>query len=403
MPRGCMGKGWSQFDERGLNEILYAPSAYSAERKRQEQYVRELFDLKIVRKNETGKKKTGRCKKAVAALLAVLALFAVALCLMFRAPGLALRGTAGTAEELAAGKTAQSVQTQDEAFLVNGRKSWCYTVFAVGRDASGVNTDTILVGFYDKKEKVFNLVSIPRDTLVNVGWDVKKINSVYSQEGMDGLADVLAGLFGYHMDQWAAVKIDAFETLIDEVGGVWFDVPVDMNYDDPSQGLSIHCTAGYQHLSGHDAMCVFRFRQNSDGTGYLRGDLDRINTQHALLSALVDRALSPKTLLDLGSIAKTITKNVDTSLTASNILWYGGQLLSMDKQNVRFYTMPVCDVTLGSLSYVYPDVDAWVQMLNDSFNPFTEPIEKDDLSILYQNAEGTLCMTDGSTPYKNFY
>jgi len=398
-----MGKGWSRFDERGLNEILYAPSAYSAQRKRKEQYVYELLSSTAHRDSDTGKKKTRRHRILVAALIAVVAFSAVTLYFLTRAPGSALQGAGGTAEELAAGKTAQPAQTQTADETATGRKDWCYTILAVGRDASGVNTDTILVGFYDKKEKILNIVSIPRDTLVNVRWNVKKINSVYSQEGVDGLVDELSGLFGYRLDQSAVVNMGAFETLIDEVGGVWLDVPVDMDYDDPSQGLSIHYTAGYQHLTGYDAMCVFRFRQNSDGTGYLRGDLDRIDTQHALLSALASQVISPETLFNLKDITATISKNVDTTLTTSNILWYGGQLLSMDKQNIRFYTMPVCDVTLGNLSYVYPDVDAWVQMLNDSFNPFTEPITKEDLSILYQNDAGTLCMTDGSTPYKNFY
>lgn len=398
-----MGKGWNRFDERGLNEILYAPSAYSAERKRKEQYVYELLSSKSIPGPDTGKKKTHRHRTVVAVLLVVAMIATAALYFLIHAPGFVSQSAAGTAEELAAGKTTQPVQTQITDETVTGRKDWCYTVLAVGRDASGVNTDAILVGYYDKKEKILNIVSIPRDTLVNVRWNVKKINSVYSQEGADGLMDELSGLFGYRLDQSAIVSMGAFETLIDELGGVWFNVPVDMDYDDPSQGLSIHYTAGYQLLTGHDAMCIFRFRQNSDGTGYLRGDLDRIDTQQALLSALVGQALSPETLFNLKDITATITRNVDTTLTTSNILWYGGQLLSMDKQNIRFYTMPVCDATLGNLSYVYPDVDAWVQMLNDSFNPFTEPITQKDLSILYQNDDGTLCMTDGSTPYKNFY
>lgn len=382
-----MVNGWSRFDECGLGEILYAPSTYSEDRNRQEQYVYGLLGPTIHPVLKSGTKKTGL--RFLAMPVAVALFIAAVWLLLARAP--------------AGGADLSGESVPQEESLASDRREGCTSILVVGRDASGVNTDTILLAFFDRQAHVLNVVSIPRDTLVNVSWSTKKINSVAGRVGVDGLLDTIEGLFGYRPDDWVIVDMNVFEDVINELGGVYFDVPVDMDYDDPSQELSIHYRAGEQLLSGYDALCVFRFRQNNDGTGYLRGDLERIEVQHTLLSAVTDELFSAKSLTNLGGIVSIVTEKTDTSLTMKDILWYGVQLLGAGRQSVRFYTMPVQDVSAGSLSYVYPDVDAWVQMLNDSFNPYVGHIDAGSLQILYPGQDGTICMTNGSEPYTNYY
>ncbi|MBQ2296880.1 MAG: hypothetical protein II255_00280, partial [Ruminiclostridium sp.] len=81
------------------------------------------------------------------------------------------------------------------ALLEAGRREDVYTFLLVGRDdAGGGNTDTIMVGCYDVPNGTLDVLSIYRDTLVDVPWEIKKINSVYNNTGMEGLLEEVRDL-----------------------------------------------------------------------------------------------------------------------------------------------------------------------------------------------------------------
>ena len=147
-------------------------------------------------------------------------------------------------------------QTQEEIYIDYGdgvrpkadgeRKSKdFYTVLILGRDTGGGgNTDTMLLASYDVTNQKATVMSIPRDTMVNVGWDVKKINSVYNWNGGGdkGIAAVykeVAQLVGFEPDYRVVVEWDAVGKIVDAMGGVYFDVPYNMDYHDPYQDLVI--------------------------------------------------------------------------------------------------------------------------------------------------------------------
>ena len=142
-----------------------------------------------------------------------------------------------------------------------------YTVLILGRDTGGGgNTDTMLLASYDVTNQKATVMSIPRDTMVNVPWDIKKINSVYSyygggDRGIQYLYKEISQLVGFEPDFQVVVEWEAVGQIVDAMGGVWFDVPRNMDYDDPFQDLSIHLDKGYQLLNGEQAMGVVRFRE----------------------------------------------------------------------------------------------------------------------------------------------
>ena len=85
-----------------------------------------------------------------------------------------------------------------------------YTFLLVGRDdGGGGNTDTIMVGCYDVKNATLDVLSIYRDTLVDVPWEIKKINSVYNNQGMEGVQQQVKNLIGYVPDYYFVVELDA--------------------------------------------------------------------------------------------------------------------------------------------------------------------------------------------------
>jgi len=281
--------------------------------------------------------------------------------------------------------------TVDKTGKVDGR----YTFLVAGEDDEYGGTDVIMVGMLDTNEGELNIISIPRDTMVNVPWDVKKANSYknmyeYLEEDYDTYIDAMIGgvenLIGYKVDSYITVDLNAFITLVDAVGGVDFDVPQNMSYSDPTQDLYIDLKAGYQHLDGDKAMQLIRFRD------YLRGDLDRINVQHDFLSALVGEILSLKSLGAIDDYIQIFNENVDTDLTLSNLLWYAKQIMNLDSPSVHFYTAENTEYDHNG-SYVTLNVDEWLEQINTYINPYKEDITVDDLDIITQNDNGVIYLT----------
>ena len=98
--------------------------------------------------------------------------------------------------------------------------------------------DTMLLASYDVTNQKATVMSIPRDTMVNVSWDIKRINSVYNyygggDRGIQYLYKEIAQLVGFEPDYQVVVEWDAGGQSVDAMGVVWFDVPRNMNYDDP--------------------------------------------------------------------------------------------------------------------------------------------------------------------------
>ena len=302
------------------------------------------------------------------------------------------------------------------------RKEDFYTFLVVGRDTyGGGNTDTIMLASYDIPNQKLSVMSIPRDTLVNVSWDIKKINSVYNMygggdEGMDALKDEVSQLVGFIPDYTFVVEWEAVGKLVDAIGGVYFDVPRRMYYNDLSQNFRIDLQEGYQLIDGDKAMQLLRWRHNSDdngnilNSGYANGDLGRIGTQQAFLQAAIEQCLQKITEVDtITGIAQIFFENVTTELSVGNLAWFAQQAIfgnsageKLDMANVNFVTMPwvsadgVWSRTYNNHpSYVAPDVDELVNVVNEYFNPYVDDLRQDELDIMYVNDDGTLGCTSG--------
>ena len=291
----------------------------------------------------------------------------------------------------------------DEPLLSAGRREGVYTFVVCGRDTGGGgNTDTMLLVTFDTKNGSIDAMSLPRDTMVNVPWRVKKLNSVYNRLGVDGLREQIGKLTGVTPDFYVMVEWEAVGELVDAIGGVTFDVPYTMDYDDPVQDLHIHQEAGVRKLNGDDAMQVIRWRKNNKNSpyGYHNGigDAGRIELQQSFLMAVAKECLQLKNLVNLNRFAAIFQENVETDLTLGNLLWFGQQALYLDaEKDVSFHTLPAnMNGSYGGLSYVFPYPDEIVELVNESMNPYLRDIRESDLQIMMKNGDGTLSVTNGS-------
>ena len=292
-----------------------------------------------------------------------------------------------------------------------------YTILLVGEDQEHANTDTIMLMRFDTQEKRADIVSIPRDTVINVPGSAKKINSVYHHQtngGIEALKDQVQAITGFRPNNYIFVNLDAFEEVVSAIGGVWFDVPQDMVYDhwseyDDSMFL-INVKKGYQNLNGHDALSVWRYRE-----GYANGDIDRLNVQHDLLYAIAEQVmnLGLEDWNKLLNVMQIGMNNCETDLTMGNIQWYASEFLKMDMEDLSIHTAPVTGCYINDLTYVTLDVDSWITMINASLNPYNYEITAEDCAIVYAKNRllinnqyhietKDLAVTDGSTAYTNF-
>lgn len=282
-----------------------------------------------------------------------------------------------------------------------------YTVLILGRDTGGGgNTDTMLLASYDVTNQKATVMSIPRDTMVNVDWDVKKINSVYNMngggdKGIKALYQEISQLVGFEPDYQVVVEWEAVGEIVDAMGGVYFDVPRDMDYEDPYQDLSIHIKKGYQKLNGEQAMGVVRFRDGKNG--YNNGDIGRIETQQAFLKAVIEQMLQIQNMTKISQFAKVFQENVTTDLSFQNILWFAQKAIfgGLKVEDVNFVTMPYKGVSAWSryyhqnLSYVVPVADELLELVNNELSPFKEVFTLSDLDIMYVNSDGSIGSTTG--------
>ncbi|MBQ8390150.1 MAG: LCP family protein [Oscillibacter sp.] len=287
-----------------------------------------------------------------------------------------------------------------------------YTVLILGRDTGGGgNTDTMLLASYDVTNQKAAVMSIPRDTMVNVSWDVKKINSVYNvygggDKGLKALYKEVSQLVGFEPDFEVIVEWEAVGKLVDAIGGVYFDVPYNMDYHDIYQDLSIEQAKGYRLLTGEDAMEVIRWRKNDANSPYGNiqvGDDGRIKIQQDFLMAIIKQMMQPQNVKNIGKIAQVFEESVQTDMSFQNILWFGQQALTggLSTENIEFFTMPYKSSSAWSrsyqqnLSYVVPVAKDLLDAVNNKLSPFKEVFTLSDLDIMYTNADGSVGSTSG--------
>lgn len=172
-------------------------------------------------------------------------------------------------------------------------------------DISGYRTDTILV-LTKPKSGPSSLISIPRDSLMNVNDQYMKINAVAQLVGKKALVGEIEQLTGQKIDHVAQVKFGGLQKVVDALGGV--ELCYDQDVQDAYSGLN--WTAGCHNADGSTALSFSRMRY-ADATG----DFGRNARQRQVISAIVKKASSKETLTN----PKTVTTMAEAGLSALTV------------------------------------------------------------------------------------
>ena len=272
-------------------------------------------------------------------------------------------------------------QPKAERGGLGARKKGCTTILIAGTDEGGYRTDTMMLFSVDRENGKMGLVSIPRDTLVYCEYSVPKLNSAYGwagggEDGMQELLTRVEEIAGFRPDGYVVTDLSCFVELVDLMGGVTFDVPVEMHYSDPSQNLYIDLAAGEQKLDGAQAMQLVRFR-----SGYADADLGRVKVQRDFLSAALGQWASVKNLYKLPAAIRLITEHTKTDLTNAQLAWLAESAFLCGTGKLTMATLPGAAAWIGGGSYYVLDAEAVAKLVNEQLNPYQKEVTTADLSI----------------------
>lgn len=239
----------------------------------------------------------------------------------------------------------------------------------------GTRSDTIMLASFDRKTKEANIISIPRDTYYQrEGYskysDTQKINAIYGMEkdGIKALIKAVENLTGLTIDNYATIDYDGVRAAVDAIGGVEVDVPFHMRYTDPYDDppLDINIPAGKQIIYGDKAMEFLRFRKtNYPGySGYVNGDLGRVEVQQKFIKSAINKSLS----LKLPSVISAVYPYITTDLTLTNLLGLGKDAIGFSTENLETTTLPGTDKMMGGLSFYLPDGEEITKLVYDLYN-----------------------------------
>ncbi len=250
----------------------------------------------------------------------------------------------------------------------------------LGYQSDEATTDTVIVAHLDVTRRTATLVSIPRDTWVQIpGHGYDKINAAYAYGGAHKTAKTVSALMGHiPIDGIVALQPEGAAQIVDAMGGLDVNVDEDMSYDDDNGDLHIHLTKGEQHLNGNQVAGYVRFRHDP------ASDFGRVKRQQQVLKLLIDQLSEPQNWAKLPHIMQLARKDIITTLSDKQLLALLNIYRNVPDDNVRSFTLPSKAGWVGDASVVFAD-PRWAKLIGGVLFTKSDPPQDE---VLVANATG---------------
>lgn len=260
--------------------------------------------------------------------------------------------------------------------VVNPLEDETYNFLVLGHDRAATLTDVIMLINYNVTEGKIAIMQFPRDTYVSYGVATNRINASYAtffneardagskQPELDALrkfADILEKALCTKISYTAIMNLDGFRNIVDAIGGVEVNVPHDIYHVDELQGLYINLKAGLQTLNGDQAEQFVRCRS------YLQADHGRQDAQKIFMSAFIKKVQESIDATKLTVLAESVLDNLYTDITVSEFVYFGKNLLKVDRANITMVSMPSDGASYGNVIMVRCQM---VELMNKYFNVY---------------------------------
>jgi len=228
----------------------------------------------------------------------------------------------------------------------------------LGSDAlnQGINrADSIMVASVDLKDGQIGILSLPRDTRVQIPGKegYHKLNAAYAYGGSELIKETVEKLIKVPIDYSISTDFNGFKSIINTLGGIEVNVAKDLKYIDQAGGLYIDIPAGNQTLYGQQALEYIRFRHDR------LGDIGRIRRQQKFIKAVMDKILTPKVIFKIPKLIKQLSDNIETDLPMTKGLKLAIELTDeirdFNRSKIKMETLPGIPKYIDGISYWVPD------------------------------------------------
>ena len=209
-------------------------------------------------------------------------------------------------------------------------------------------TDTIMVVHVSSKAKKVSVVSVPRDTIMNIpGVGFTKVNHAFAYGGVNLTKETLEDFFGVKIPFTVAINIDGLAKVIDTLGGLTIDVEKRMYYVDYAGGLYVDLYPGIQNLNGRQVLGYVRFRHDAEG------DIGRIVRQQKFIQALARKIVARKDVLSAPKVILSLLSNISTNMSVRQILGLSlAMRQSFDIGNIEMTSVPGESIMIDKIYYL---------------------------------------------------
>lgn len=274
----------------------------------------------------------------------------------------------------------------DGGGMTYNRKDKTYNFLIVGKDRAALNTDVMIIARFEEATGQVSLVQIPRDTLINTDNGYRRINTLYAhyyvnqikdkdktgaeKGSMEMLVSDLQSNLNIKIDNYCLLYLDGFQKIVNAVGGVYVDVPMDMYYVDEDQDLYIDIKEGYQKLDGFQAEGFVRYRY-----GYIQGDIGRVDAQKIFIAAFLKTVKNNFTASSISTLCSTALSSITTDMILKDAVYYAQAALSVELSSVTMMTLPGEDYQTSNGAWYYiVNREAALKVVNTYLNVYKEDI-----------------------------
>ncbi|MDK4127382.1 LCP family protein [Staphylococcus pseudintermedius] len=227
-----------------------------------------------------------------------------------------------------------------------------------GQSAENARTDAMILSTMNPDKHQIRLVSIPRDTLSyipEVGY-YDKITHAHAYGGPEASMRTVEANLNVPVDYYVRINMEAFAKTVDELGGIEYDVPYDLNEPNTMDKGRIKLKKGKQQLNGDEVLAVTRTRKQDS-------DLKRGQRQMEVLKILFKKAQNTKSLHKLDDIIEIVGKNSKHNLSYSEIKALATNYLANDV-DIQSQQLKGENELLNGIYYINPDVDNLIETSN---------------------------------------
>ncbi|MFP4015509.1 MAG: LCP family protein [Halanaerobiales bacterium] len=258
-------------------------------------------------------------------------------------------------------------------------------ILVVGYDST-INgpprADTIILASIDLKTKEVGLLSIPRDTRVNIPeYGMNRVNASHAFGGVELTVATLEDYLEVPIEYFVETDFQGFARIIDAIGGVDITIEKPLHYVDNAGDLYIDLPAGNQRLNGEESLQYVRYRE------VIKGDIGRVERQQKFMKAMMKRILNPDIITKLPSVYNETKKAVNTNIPIQDVTPFVRLMKDMNLSNIDTVMLPGEPKYINGASYWIANQDELEIVVNNLIRS-KEYIRNGQYEVAIKNGNG---------------